>query len=400
MQVRITPRKSGPITKKSIKKRTAQANAARSEYPSTNISSPIRGPPKRRIQNYVLYEDEDGSVEKNARQKRRNRNNHFEADGFVVADDKDDEDYEDEDDFEPIRIGKAKPLVSKRGRALGRPITIDERIANLDDIQRDLLDHFMVEAKKMAKKILVEKSLRNQPFSDTILREMGLDLPQDEAQLLNIPGINPDMVEHYGRRFLRLIGKYRQIYGPNAPRSKAQGEDEDNEDMAPMDPNHQNVIDLVTSESEEEQEDIQFDEESNYSLGEDEDDESLHVSHHFTHSAMDPRVEEYNRRGSQLEADKTATTSSRARSVSKAPTKTASKSRTLPWKKSGSYRRKSSGNHRGYSGVSKKGFAKKPSARKGSGSVGGAKKPSGGGSRGGGGSGGSNPWGSVMAMPT
>jgi bloom syndrome protein len=332
-------------------------------------------------------------------------------------DDEDDEDYEDE--FEPIRHTKSM-AAPKKSKTLGRPITVDERIAGLDDTQRDLLDHFMVEAKALAQKILLEKSLRNKPFSDTVLREMGLDLPRNKDELLKIPGINADMVECYGKRFLRIIQKYREIYGHDLPPSKGQiaswrvvqeedEDDEDDEDQVPVDPNHQNVIDLIT-DNEEEQVAPEVEEESNYSYGEEEelDDSVVEVSHFFKPAPIDPRVEEYNRRGSQLEAGRVAATSSKARSVPKLATKSLARGgRNQSSKKGGrAYRRSSSGGfNKSYSGVSKKGGSKKTTVRRGSGSFGGPKRTTGGGSRGGGGAAagggaGSSAWTGITAMPT
>lgn len=282
-----------------------------------------------------------------------------------------------------------------------------------------ILEEYMEEAKRLAQKILMEKNLRNQPFSDTILREMGLDLPKNEPELLMIPGIDADMVGRYGKRFLRLINKVRSFYGPNVPKPKNQTsrsrvieEDEDEEDQTPMDPNHRVVVDLCSSDLEDEGLAPPTDVESNYSSDEDERDDQdedgfPYVSHHFQPAAINPRVEEYNRRGSQLEAEKMATTSTRSRGSSKPVARAGAKSRALPWKKGANFRKRSSGGSgKAYSGISKKGVAKKSTIRKESASGGGvAKRTSGTGNRGAGvggraGNGGGNGWSSIIAMPT
>lgn len=408
LQIAVLPQNLRLTTKKTpTKTRAARPAPARPMYPSTNVSSPVRQPPpKRNIRDYKFNKD---SAEGAAYSKLNARRNGYEAGNFVIPDDDD----EDEDDFEPIRQSKPKTTI-KKSKTLGCPITVDERIAGLDETQKDILDHFMSEAKALARKILIEKGLRNQPFSDTILREMGLDLPQGKDELLKIPGINADMVELYGKRFLRVVQKYREIYGHDSPPSKGQiasrrvvQEDDDyddGEDQMPMDPNHQviDLIDLVT-ESEGEQAAHEIEEESNYSYGEEEEgeDDAVEVSHFFQPPPIDPRVEEYNRRGSQLEADRMATTASKARKVSKPAVKSFAKGgRTQPWKKGGRVSRKSSssGFNKNYAGVSKKGGAKKTRARTSGGFEGPKRTSGGGGSRGGGA--GNNAWSGILAMPT
>lgn len=405
MKVSVTSRKplfKVPATKKPTKKR-----AARTEYPSTNISSPVQGPSKQSIQQYAHHDDDDDDDEyfEDIQQKPSKNRRHSKDDGFVVGVDFDD------DDFEPTR--KTKPSVSKKGKALGAPITVDERIASLNDTQRDILEDFMRGAKSMAEKILIVKGLRNKPFSDTVLREMGLDLPRNEAEMLAIPGINPDMVMHYGKKFLALIRNTRQFYGPHAPKPKNQAsrrrqvleeDEEDDDDQKPMDPNHQNVIDLVSSDMEEEEVAPGMGDEAAYFEDDDDeyddDDGSLHVSHFFQQSAVDPQVEEFNRKASQIEAEKVTTSGAMAPNTAKYSARGGSKGRSLPWAKGGSSRRKSSSNFgKSYSGVSKRGGAKKSGGARKSGSFG-TKRVSGGGGRGGGSASGGGGWSSIMAMPT
>lgn len=382
MKVVVGSGKSGPVTKK---KRSA------AEYPSTNISSPVRAPRNRNIRDFEYQEDAA------PRQRRTERRNQYESDQFVVPDD---EDYED--DFEPIRV--AKPLASSRSKTLGRPITVDERISALDETQRGILNQFMSRAKSLCQKILVDRQLRNQPFSDTLLREMGLDLPTSEEEMLEIPGINAEMVKRYGKRFLRLVEEFRPFYGPDIPppRKRAPGrriveedDDEAEEDERPLDPNHRHVNVIDISSDDEAQEDV----ESTYSDDDEEDDDNLQTSHHFTQAAADPRVEEFNRRASQLEADAAHARGQSAPAPRRSP-QGLPKRRDLPFKKRGGSKRKSAGGSaKGYAGV-KKAAPKKATNARASGSFGATRKPSGGGGRGGAGGGAGNAWKSIMAMPT
>jgi bloom syndrome protein len=402
LQVEVTP---GPIRKKAKPKRTA------AEYPSTNISSPIRAPPKRKIQEYA-YDDTGRATKSDSRPQRTSKRDNYKADKYVVADDD-----ESDEDFEPIRV--ARPLTSSKSRPLGRPITVDERVAGLDEFQKDVLDDFANGAKTLAKKIQLEKSLRNQPFSDTIIREMGLDLPSNEEEMLLIPGINPDMVKYYGKRFLRLVERARAVYGNNAPQPRNQAskrrivrppEEEDEED-AVLDPNHRNVIDLCSPAGSDEEDKFpapEMDEGSDvYSDEEEESDDEdapRRVSHHFTTAPTDSRVEEFNRRFSQLEAQQQSQAPSKGREASTKPA--LPPARKLPWAKKGGYRKRSSSNFGKYPGVSKKGATKKAASKKAASGAGAAKRlstggGSGGARRGGGGAGGTaNGWSSIMAMPT
>jgi bloom syndrome protein len=386
------------VAQKSTKKRAAGAAAARPEYPSTNISSPARPHPKRTIQEYAFDEDEDDAFEVPVQRKRANKERRYQHDNFVRPDDEDNSALEE---FEPRR--NSRPSMLKRNRPLGRPITTDEGLAGLDSAQRAILDNFMEEAKGIAKKIQESKMFRNRPFSDTVLRSMGIELPINDDELLMIPGIEPEMAKLFSKRFLPLIRRTRNFYGYNVPQRRVLPQEEDDEDQAPLDPNHQNVIEL-SSDSEDGMGGHETEEESEFNF-EDDEEESEHISPHFMPTPVDPRVEEYNRRATQLEAEKLAANPSRVRSATKAPsTRTTASTRKLPWKK-GSYRRKSGNSSRAYAGV-KKGTAKKTTTNGGSSSFGSTKRSSGNGSRGGGGpSGGANgsrghAWSSIMAMPT
>ncbi len=101
--------------------------------------------------------------------------------------------------------------------------------------------------------IMIDRSLRAQPFTDSILREMAINFPKgkmersmtgtnslcaDQTELLQIPDIDPDKVERYGKRFLKLIRNAENFY-ENMMRA--------NEDR-PEDPNHRNVINISSDE--------------------------------------------------------------------------------------------------------------------------------------------------------
>jgi bloom syndrome protein len=416
MQVRVTPRKLKAA--KEPTKKVIKSTKSRSEYPSTNVSSPVRPRPKQNMQLYMSG-DNDGDDDKDdecyaeaphpvgGANRRGNRN-----DGFTAPDDSG-----DDTGFRPIRI--AKPLRQAKAKTPTAPITTDERVSNLTDFQKDVLNDFMEGAKNMVRTIKIKSGIRYAPFSDTVLREMCLDLPDNEEELLAIPGVNPEMVQRFGKIFLRLVKQSSKIFGDNAPAPKNMPkrhrlidveEEDDEEDQTPLDPNHQVVIDLCDSEVEQERDEMET--ESNYS-GEDEDNdeennEELHVSHHFNQQA-DPRVERFNSRFSQIEADRPNPRPNAPATTKSFPSRGAG-SKTGSFKKKGGYRKKGSGGigrAGSYSGVSKRGGGKAAGTSRKSGSLGGgratasgansSRRPVGGGVAAGAPTGGRGP---ILPMPT
>jgi len=418
MQVRVSPRK--PKAKaKEPKKKATKSTKSKSDYPSTNVSSPVRPVAKRNIQDFMYGgdEDDDDYYAEAPHPTGGKTSRGYKDDEFIVPDDS-----EDDRGFGPVRIAKSLRQAKPKSKLPTAPITIDERVSNLSDMQRDVLRDFMEGAKNMIRDIKMKKGIRNAPFSDTILREMCLDMPRNEAELLAIPGINPEMVQQYGKIFLRLVKHSTQIFGDDPPIPKnmlsksrrvvevTEEDEEDEENQELMDPNHVNVIDLCESDEDVEE---AVEVESNYSLGDDDDeeDDELHVSHHFDQPA-DPRVEQFNSRFTQIEAGKP---NSRPKTTTVKPAASrAAGAKFGTSKKKGPYRKKGSGSFgRGgsYAGVSKRGSSKTAGSSRKSGSLGragsrtagsgagaGSRRPPAGGSGGGGGT--ASGWGPIMAMPT
>lgn len=283
-------------------------------------------------------------------------------------------------------------------------------MAGLDDIQQDILRDFLNGAKKLRQDLMTKNGHRQAIFSDTILREMGLCLPRDEKAMKSIPGINPDMVDRYGRKFMLLINNTREMYGGLAPAPRQHAlerqlvteelsddayEEEDDEQV--FDPNHEEVIDLC-GDSDDDVPPPAEDLESEYSYGDSEDDDELRRSHHFT-QPLDPEVEEFNNRLTQTISANAA--ASKATASRRAPRASSSGQ-----KKKG-YARKSGGSYGrgGFSGVRKRasiratGNKTTAAPRR---ATGGAPRRAGAGVGGGGGAGrvGDNGWSSIMGMPT
>ena len=347
--------------------------------PSTNVSSPVRAP-KQNIRQFAYVGDDEEDEDYYDRSQYPTRNQR--ARGHL-QNDMGDDDSDSNSGFAPVR--QAKPIKKTAPKGLGNPILADERTAGLSEFQADVLRDFLGGAKQLRQAIMVDKGYRTAIFSDTILREMGLQLPRTLKQMSAIQGIRPEMVELHGKRFLPLIENTRGCYGgelPKLPKTNSRhlpipaGGDEER----PMDKNHQIVIDLCDSAgSGDDRIADHSEDESNYSsVDDDEDDDGrLHTSHHFTQQ-LDPEVEAWNRQMAEIQGSSGGGGGGGSASTSKTAKKPRQPRSSTPHNKSR------------YSGV------KKRSTFGGKRTKGGNRKSggNGGGSAGGGG------WSGIMAMPT
>lgn len=389
LQVRSSPKKSA--AKKTKKQQT--------QFPSTNVSSPVRAP-KQLIRQFAYEDDDDGEdyFEPAPQAAHKKASRSHKANASAV--------FEAEDDFAPVRV--AKPVKSTKAKGLGTPITVDERTANLTDFQHDVLRDFMGGAKDLRKGIMQRKNHREAIFTDTVLREMGIELPWNLAEMHAIRGIRPEMVDLYGKHFLPLIANSRACYGEEVPVSQnpiprrrqarvVHEVDDDNEEVD--DQNHRLVVDLCSDSDNipgalEDESDYSFDDDDGQ---EEEEDNAVHISHHFT-PHHDPQVAEFNNRYSQLGGPAPAKPSKPA-----AAPRATSRSSGAGFKKKSFRKKGSAGSGTGYAGVKRR--APKATGVRESGGAGSAKRATGGGTRrpggsGGGSGGGAGGWGSIMAMPT
>ncbi|KAJ0426520.1 hypothetical protein BJY00DRAFT_272372 [Aspergillus carlsbadensis] len=177
---------------------------------STNVSSPVQAANRRRLAHY-RYDAED------------------ESNG------------DDSEGFEPIRVAGNR---ERKGKNLpGPPITQDSRFDELDPLHKTVAEDFMVYAKRYCQDIVFEKGLRNQPFTDTILREMVMVFPKDEKEMLQIPNVDEDKVHRYGDKILKLIRDTQRRYSELK-------QDRDGADGVVPDPNHTNVVNISSDEFE------------------------------------------------------------------------------------------------------------------------------------------------------
>lgn len=228
VQVRLSPsnKTKGPAKSSSRRQTTPKLRgtgvaAVRQDYPaSTNVSSPIQAVSRRRL------------VQLKGKTAGRDlHTNRYTEDEFANSDEED-----ESDGFAPL-YKQRKPRNSKK-RPLGPPIKVDDQFAELTEMQQVVVEDFMIHAKNKSQEILVENGLARVPFTDTMLREMAINFPQNERELLEITGIDPEKIRLYGKAFLALIRKahqwYEQIMQPQEDR--------------PQDPNHQNVINISSDE--------------------------------------------------------------------------------------------------------------------------------------------------------
>ena len=161
LQIRLSPsgkpRDTTKVRTQTSKKRETGVAASYLDYPtSTNVSSPIQAASRRRVKQ-----------KSNAQPELQFHKNGYNHDDFV--DDDDDAplfetDNESEDGFAPIREKEQSRTGSKR--ALGPPITIDEKLERLNTIHRMVVEDFLQNAKELSQK--VSSQTNNQ--QDTVLK--------------------------------------------------------------------------------------------------------------------------------------------------------------------------------------------------------------------------------------
>ncbi|KKK27278.1 hypothetical protein ARAM_001944 [Aspergillus rambellii] len=204
LDVRISPNGKG---------RKSGRTETRKDYQpqSTNVSSPVQSAHQRQLARY-RYNGMDGDESDSDR---------------------------DSDGFERIRI--AGDRKKNKTNLPGPRITQDRRFDQLDSLHKAVAEDFMVYAKAYCQDLVLNKGLRNQPFTDTVLREMVIVFPKDKTELLQIPGIDGDKVQRYGDRILKLIRDTQRRYTELK-------KDRDDIDGVVPDPNHHNVVNISSSD--------------------------------------------------------------------------------------------------------------------------------------------------------
>jgi bloom syndrome protein len=265
-----------PTKPKTMKKAVDETGvAAARDVHSTYVSSPVHGISKGRKQR-IFNDNEDD-------EPTAFHNNGYYRDSFVVDDDDD-----DDDGFEPVRFSD-KVKVSKR-RELGPPITGDDIMDSLTPRHRMIVANFVIHAKSKVKSLMLANNLRGQPFTDTMLRAMILGFVTTKADMLRIPGVRSEMVELYGEHFLEMTRASRDLYKSMKVRDTEAEE-------RPHDPNHRNVIDLVSDDESDYGDDIDLeDDNEEEDDGEDDEDEEETQSGYFKQPTKSAEVLAFNQK--------------------------------------------------------------------------------------------------------
>ncbi|RGP70564.1 bloom syndrome [Fusarium sporotrichioides] len=283
------------------KKGKAPAEEEVSNMPSTYVSSPV------------------GRQKKKPRATASDRGNNatasysWEDAGFVVDDEYDDDAFDELPQHRPARPSSRTP---------GPPISVDTGLENLDEIHRDMVESFVYEARQAEEKVRNQKSLRKPLFTEKDFRIMAIQWTTSLENMRRIPGIDPDKVKEYGPRIIRILKKHYNHYQEAMdPRSGGGGGGQD-------------VVDLISSEVEMDNEDADEDED-----GED--------SHYFNGNSR-PDVQAFHNRLQTLGSTQTQS-KPRATSRSSGGSKRYSSGKKYPSKKStgGVTKRRSTGGSSG-----------------------------------------------------
>ncbi|KAI1067977.1 hypothetical protein LB507_004706 [Fusarium sp. FIESC RH6] len=222
------PKKATKSRAKKGSKATAEEEV--SNMPSTYVSSPVGRQKKSR-------------ATASDRGNNASTSYSWEDAGFVVDDEFDDEAFDELPQHRPARPSSRTP---------GPPIPADTGMEDLDEIHRDMVEGFVYEAKQAEEKIRNQKSLRKPLFTEKDFRIMAIQWTTSLEKMRRIPGIDPDKVKEYGPRIIRILQKhYNHYQDAMDPRSGGGGQD---------------VVDLISSE-------VEMDDEEAY---EDEDGEDSH----------------------------------------------------------------------------------------------------------------------------
>lgn len=228
----VVTTKSKPVPRKIRKKGGATGvQAASEEYPaSTNVSSPIHPRPRRNFARHAQVQESS-----------------------------EDDDDQDSEGFAPVKE-YGVPRTQKKSR-MGPSITKDRKMARLDDAHRHVLEVFMEEARNEVSKIMFRNDLRQRQVTDSLLREIGVNFPENDEELVRISGLNAETYKLFGPTLLRLVKSARNNYDAIMA---AQGEDLDPNEEASQDedvyhrhkarqgqaqdPNHNLVVEISDDE--------------------------------------------------------------------------------------------------------------------------------------------------------
>jgi len=175
------PKDSSKSTKKqktsastSYSSTTVTGSISELQMQSTNVSSPPRN--ARQALTRMRGQQEANS-------HSRHFINGYEDDGFVVDDDEDDEygppDVPDDFGFMPVRDRGRSGATMGGSNRVGRPIREDPELARLSEYEKDVLNRFMEDAKRLRAKIMRRQGWERvgSVLEDRQMRTIGIKLP-------------------------------------------------------------------------------------------------------------------------------------------------------------------------------------------------------------------------------
>ncbi|KAF4971654.1 hypothetical protein FZEAL_9781 [Fusarium zealandicum] len=215
-----------PRAKKASKKSKDEDIAA---MPSTYVSSPVG---RRKKKAHTMESDDDNDVM---------RSKAYADEGFVV-DDEDEEAFNQLPNHRPPKPPSRQP---------GPPISIDTGLEDLDEIHRDIVYGFVQEARQAEEVIRNRKDLRKPLFTERDFQIMAIQWTTSTDKMRRIPGIQPDKVMEYGPKILRILQKYYNSYCEMMDTSNTGTKGQD-------------VVDLISSEAEMDEDADEDGEDSHY----------------------------------------------------------------------------------------------------------------------------------------
>ncbi|POS85601.1 hypothetical protein EPUL_002140 [Erysiphe pulchra] len=151
----------------------------------------------------------------------------------------------------------------------GPPITVDEQLAKLPDLHREIVHNFVDQAKAIEEKLRNKMGARKPFFSESNFREMAISWPMTIPDMKVISSINIERVDAYGKYFIPLVKHFYQIYN-EIMGSRIREKEKD------MDKNHENVV-IVSDDEDDQISTLDAEQEAAIRTAE--------ISHHFNQSS-------------------------------------------------------------------------------------------------------------------
>ncbi|CUS12684.1 unnamed protein product [Tuber aestivum] len=191
---------------------TVTGSISELQMQSTNVSSPPRNAREAPTRKRGLRE---------ASSLSRHFINGYENDGFVVDDDEDDEygplpDIPDDFGFMPVRDRGRSGAATRGSNRVGRPIREDPELAGLSEYEKDVLNRFMEDARRLRAKIMCRQGWERveSVLEDRQMRTIGIRLPTGmfiyRKSLEAAVTFPPEGMKLFGGDFLQLSRGYAE----------------------------------------------------------------------------------------------------------------------------------------------------------------------------------------------